>query len=427
MLKAIMSAGFVIVVTGSAAFGQISQGISPMERIDIATQKAGEPTRVPQTEWTVGVWYFAAWEPEYNWDGWKIVSRKCPWRIPILFDSTDKESNYNGISYYRNGKPEVIDWHVRWMRENCINLMMWDWYPTQDKEKFDPTFFGNRALEVGFLGKEKLGGPPVKTNRFEKTMPFAVMWTNHTPFYIPLEETTRYTCRNFFSQPNYYKVDGKPMVVFLSHHHLALQLSKEGEDIHVGAARVPEYLNKVRAIAAEEGYPEIMIVLACVWDKRGAEGMKTMGYDGLIHYNAFDMGGSTKTTLKDGERAYTVQTEDFTTQTLPGFRRLWNDFADVYGKDYFLSMMPMQDFRPTQRETSYYVSGASPEAFRAQLKAAKEVVEARGMRKFAIMEAWNEWFEGSYLEPSVEWGTGWLDVIREEFERKPAMESREAD
>ncbi len=401
------------------ANAQITGGISPMERIDISTEKAGEPARVPQTDWTVAVWYFAAWEPEYNWDGWKIVSRKCPWRIPILFDSTDKDSSYKGIYYYRNGKPEIIDWHVRWMRENCINLMMWDWYPSQEKDKFDPTFFGNRALEVGFLGKESLGGPPVKTNRFEKTMPFAVMWTNHTPFYIPLDETTRYTCRNFFSQPNYYRVDGKPMLVIHSHHHLALQLCKEGEDIQVGAARVPDYLKNLRAIAKEEGFPDIMIVLCSVWDVKNAENAKYIGYDGLIQYNAFDLGGSIKSTHKDGERAYTVQTEDFLTQTVPGYKRLWKEMASVYGKDYFLSMMPMQDFRPTQREMSYYVSGASPDAFRTQIQEAKRSVAELGLRKFAIIEAWNEWFEGSYLEPSVEWGTGWLEAIREEFEMKP--------
>ena len=37
------------------------------------------------------------------------------------------------------------------------------------------------------------------------------------------------------------------------------------------------------------------------------------------------------------------------------------------------------------------------------------------MRKFITIEAWNEWYEGSYIEPSTEYGFNWLEVIRNEF------------
>ncbi|MBM3496619.1 MAG: hypothetical protein FJX72_20210, partial [Armatimonadetes bacterium] len=181
-------------------------------RIDIAKQ-APPATKPVASDYTVAMWYFAAWEPEYTWDGWKQVAERSPWRIPLLYDSSDPEMEYNGIRYYRASKPRVLDWHVHWLREHAVNLMLWDWYPQAKADgTFDPTFFGNRALELAFLGKPALGGPAVATNRFVATMPFAVMWTNHPPHGSLSPGLAEYVVDQFFSQPNYYKVDGKPLL-----------------------------------------------------------------------------------------------------------------------------------------------------------------------------------------------------------------------
>ena len=37
----------------------------------------------------------------------------------------------------------------------------------------------------------------------------------------------------------------------------------------------------------------------------------------------------------------------------------------------------------------------------------------------AIIEAWNEWGEGAYIEPNTEWGFGYLDAIRDVFTNAP--------
>ena len=36
-----------------------------------------------------------------------------------------------------------------------------------------------------------------------------------------------------------------------------------------------------------------------------------------------------------------------------------------------------------------------------------------------ILEAWNEWGEGSYLEPHTEYGFGYLDAIRSALTSAP--------
>lgn len=40
-------------------------------------------------------------------------------------------------------------------------------------------------------------------------------------------------------------------------------------------------------------------------------------------------------------------------------------------------------------------------------------IEQRGLRKLVNIEAWNEWLEGSYVEPSTQWGYGYLEAIRD--------------
>ncbi len=185
-------------------------------RIDVAKQTPPE-TKPIGSDYTVAMWYFAAWEPEYTWDGWKQVAERSPWRIPLLYDSADSEMEFNGIRYYRASNPRVLDWHVHWLREHAVNLMLWDWYPQVDNAgEFAPTFFGNRALELGFLGKTKLGAAPVTTNRFANTMPFAVMWTNHAPSNRIAPGLGEYIVDQFFSQPNYYRLDDKPLLAIWS-------------------------------------------------------------------------------------------------------------------------------------------------------------------------------------------------------------------
>lgn len=46
---------------------------------------------------------------------------------------------------------------------------------------------------------------------------------------------------------------------------------------------------------------------------------------------------------------------------------------------------------------------------------AKDFGERNNLRKMVIIEAWNEWGEGSYIEPSREWGFAYLDAIRNVF------------
>ena len=139
----------------------------PLARIDVTRQKAGPIPDLEPSEWTVAVWNFPAWNP--GGKHWPELAEQKPLCIPLLYDSKDPKVRYRGTPYYRQADKRVMDWHIKWMRDAGINLVMFDWYPSESKEAFDNSprhRHINDSIEVGFLGKSHTGAAPLKTNPY---------------------------------------------------------------------------------------------------------------------------------------------------------------------------------------------------------------------------------------------------------------------
>jgi len=60
--------------------------------------------------------------------------------------------------------------------------------------------------------------------------------------------------------------------------------------------------------------------------------------------------------------------------------------------------------------------GNTPAAFKEALIRARAFLDTQPAdRRILTINAWNEWTEGSYLEPDTKNGTGYLDALREVF------------
>jgi hypothetical protein len=328
--------------------------------------------------------------------------------MPLLYDSSDPAMEFNGIRFYRASKPRVLDWHVHWLREHAVNLMIWDWYPQVNADgKFDPTFFGNRALELGFLGKEKVGGPPVASNRFAQTMPFAVMWTNHPPGNRLAPGLGEYIVDQFFSQPNYYKVDGKPLLAVWNPNDLVQAAG--------GAAQAKQMIEHVREYARSKGHAGVYVAAVNVLETR--KRADELGFDGVMSYNYLLTGGYRSEPRRIPGGITQDMIEDFASEAIPGQRKTWERMAKEFGRDYLLATTPMQNMEPTLRPGSPMMVGHNPDLYREMLRQARDVIAARRLRKFISIEAFNEWLEGSYVEPSTQWGFSYLEAIRDEMGR----------
>jgi len=392
-------------------------------RIDVSRQRAGaiNPLR---SDYRVAMWYFAGWP--YDFGILDRLARYTPWRMPLLYDSKDPRTVVNGIQYYVDGDPRIMDWHVKWMAEHAVNALFVAWYPQVDAQgRIDATATVNAALDVGFLGKKGPGAEPVSSNRFEGLMKFAISWTNHRPWHKIPTDIGRYLAQNYFRQRNYFKIDGKPLLIVWQ---IADLIRGAG-----GRDEARQQLLRVREQARQEGFPDIYLaslsLRSAAPKSEEVEDIRALGFNGALGYWNYGTSDEQQTTTpmkyfgvwQDEDpasegRDMVVHWEDYPTETVPGTEAGWEQWRTALGKEYLIATTPMQDWRGIGRPEVYVFSRVSPLAFEDQLRRARRHIEKYGLRKIVTIEAWNEWQEGSYVEPSIEYGYGWLEAIRRVFQ-----------
>ncbi len=80
--------------------------------------------------------------------------------------------------------------------------------------------------------------------------------------------------------------------------------------------------------------------------------------------------------------------------------------------------MTDQDTKYEQRSYPYTatIGGNTPQQFKKALQQARKFVEkGRQKQRVITIYAWNEWTEGSYLEPDTVNQFGYLQAIKEVF------------
>ena len=98
------------------------------------------------------------------------------------------------------------------------------------------------------------------------------------------------------------------------------------------------------------------------------------------------------------------------------------------GKPYFPNVTVGWDSSPRACQTDTLIAqgypftavieGNTPQKFGHYLESAKAFLDASGNRnKILTVNSWNEWTEGSYLEPDTEHRLGYLEQIERVFRR----------
>jgi hypothetical protein len=403
MTASALTAALALVATAAAA-QTVADRAQPWPippRIDVTTQKAPAPVPV-QRKWTIAMWDFPRFETE------ALVS--APWRAPLLYESGPQSREVNGIRIYREDDPRVMDWHVFWMTKYGINLILWDWYPHKRADgTLDCAEAINNPLEMAFLGKSKTGGEPVATNRFAQAIDFAVMVTDHGPVASP--ELPAYIINNFLKQPNYYKVDGKPLVIFWDIHELAQELG--------GESQARKYLDDFRAAARQAGFPGLFLVTIV-----GNTGMpkdshisltKAEGFDGAIGYHySGAYGGESREEADEHQTKCKYRYQDYLTNVIPGHQKVWDTLTAAFGSNYLLSLTCNQDWRGGRPGGP--VTVGKPADLTKMIQAGVQTIKERKLRPFVALEAWNEFGEGALVEPNLEQGYRWVEAIRAGFE-----------
>jgi hypothetical protein len=324
-----------------------------------------QPVRGP---WDVGVYYFPGWRTASQWH----PVQRFPERQPVL-------------GWYQEGLPEVADWHIKWAVEHGITFFAYDWYWVKGSRQLE------HALHDGYFKA-----------RYRHLLKFCLLWANHNPPQThSLEDSlavTRHWITHYFQRPEYYRLEGKPVVIIFSPHSFRSDLGVEGTRRALAA---------MREECRRAGLPGLFLV-ACV---SGPQEAVEEGYDAVTCYNWAALG------LRGEEKRGPFST------LIEGYHRQWEALITQGRLPLMLPLSGGWDSRPWHGETAMVRFGRTPELFKQHLHQARawlERPEARPRLLPAILiEAWNEWGEGSYIEPHQEHGFAYLDAIREVFTSAP--------
>ena len=93
---------------------------------------------------------------------------------------------------------------------------------------------------------------------------------------------------------------------------------------------------------------------------------------------------------------------------------MWDKFNNDFSMTYFPNVTISWDANPRFLFKAGYIDNSTPQKFEKYLIKAKKFVDNNSIEpKIITLNAWNEWSEGSYLEPDTVNGLGYLEAIRE--------------
>ena len=311
--------------------------------------------------------------------------------------------------YEMDNDPAVMGKMIDAATDHGVNVFIFDWY------RYDGKPFLEETLDKGFL----------KAKNNEK-MKFYLMWANHN---VPGDMWNHYryktdsliwrgavdwdnykfivdrTIKYYFKQPNYFKIDDEPVFSVFSISDLIKSFN--------GLEGTKKVLDYFRQEVKKAGFPGLHLQFIG-WGKNGnpylldeklAEGksineiVSLLGINSITTYN-WTGAGINEDYIKWAENAMKVQDKWDSTLTIP----------------YFPTVSVGWDNTPRYpklgKESVVHINN-SPDSFAAYLLKAKDyAINHPKQPRLIIINAWNEWVEGSYLEPDMLWGYGYLEAVK---------------
>jgi len=332
-----------------------------------ATDYVPEPVPANTGDYLVGCYYYPGWHTYQRWS----VLDDYPERRPLL-------------GYYREGEPEIADWHINWAVSHGIGFFIYDWYWVQGSRQLE------HALHDGYL-----------KSRYQDKLKFCLLWANHNPPKTSSEDdllrVTRYWIDNYFKLPNYLKIDGRNVIVIFDPARLSVDMGHDA---------VRDGFAKMREMCRGAGVGDLYLV-ACAYPGPHIKNLIEEGYDALSAYN---YGGA-------GDRGQQYAPYEWMVEA---YRDYWSQVSGAATIPYIPVCEPGWDARPWHGHKSAVRTGKSPQLWQKMLEYAKEFVDAPnhrqdGNKRLVFLEAWNEFGEGDYIEPHAEFGFDYLEAVRTVF------------
>ena len=308
--------------------------------------------------------------------------------------------------YENEADPKVVEKKIDAAVSHGVNVFIYDWY-----------WYGGRpfledALDKGFLGAPSNG-----------KMKFFIMWANHhvnwlwdnkvedkkweSPRWrgwVSAEEFKSLTKRwigKYFRLPNYYRINGKPVLMI---YEVGTFVKGVG-----GVEAAAKALSDFRDDCAKAGLGGVHLMV-CDYKLDPAQ-LKRLGVDSATIYNFVHWSNP------EGN-------PDYAQWAVKGAERFDAAQRELGLPCYFAHASVGWDTNPRYPASCVTPTAmdSTPAKFEASLRRAKAWCDAntpKGFPKLITVNSWNEWTEGSYLEPDKANGFGYLEAIRRVFRPEP--------
>ncbi len=413
------AAGVASTVLGSAIIGA-----EPL------TKKSAEKTA--SSKYAVACYYFPNYhvdphnEKEHGrgWTEWELVKNARP-----RFEG-HHQPREPLWGYEDEANPRVMEKKINAATDHGIDAFIFDWY------WYDEGPFLQRALEQGFL----------RAANVEK-MKFAIMWANHdwsnvhpaklrnpriTLFYGAVmrrtfDTITDHIVEKYFKHPSYWKVEGKPFFSI----YLLPELIKGLGGIGGALAALEDFRAKTRAAGFPGLHLNVVLPRRVMLPGR-EEPVKDInkfftrfGCDSINSYHWFvtEPMDQFPTVEYNFIRDRYIKFLKDIDRLLPDVPYLptgimgWDSTPRCLQSDIFPKNIAY--FPKTGRSKTFpwwpVVVNNTPQAFREALTMIKDINDKRNVPKIFILECFNEWTEGSYLEPDTVYGMRYLEAVKEVF------------
>ena len=326
---------------------------------------------------------------------WDMVEQTLPHIKPLL-------------GWYDEGNPEVIDWQIKWAVEHGISSFCVDWYWNRGEQRLD------HWVKAFYRAKHR------------KYLKWYMMYANHNaPGSHSTEDQialSKWWIENYFKTPEYYTIDGKPVVVMwdcpkLDHDFIA-EAARKGETLAPGEGvkRAFAITERLAKEAGLKGVYWIDMYHGWKYVQEKVDYAKRIGCEAQMIYN-FD---SLAYFLASECRKPTDARNRFSYDLVKAAVPKWWEMTSRDPEFPFWPIIPTGwNDLPRSFQRARVIDDRTPEKFLEVCRACRDFCEKKGFKRVVIAPV-NEWQEGSYIEPNEEYGFGMYDAIRDAFCEKPA-------
>jgi hypothetical protein len=307
--------------------------------------------------------------------------------------------------------PNVMEKKIATALDYGVNVMIFDWYWYDDKP------FLEDALNKGFLKAKN-----------SADMKFYLMWANHdhssyldpsnpdkSTIYWPggvnrkiFDGMIDHIIKDYFKQPNYYKIKGEPV---LSIYELSTFISGMG-----GSEKAKAAIDYFRKKTIEAGFPGLHLQ-AILWGNipstlKDVPGDAVQTQNSTVEYFGFS-------SMTNYQWCHFVRPNGDYIPWAEQALTKWAEWDKTFTVPYCPHVSIGWDSNPRfPMQKQDLIVDNKPQYFQQYLQKAKDYIDQHpGQPALITINAWNEWAEGSYLEPDKKNGFGYLEAVRNVFKK----------